>query len=129
MKVTLTREAKKYITLAEAPVVREMIADLKDEEMSPADWAEIAINAVCNFGVCGIEVFKASAKISKNCRAENAYNDHSGNLDVWIEASAFVNDEEFIIIGAYLSDIWHISAVNREEISSNFYIRRFKEAE
>ena len=48
-------------------------------------------------------------------------------VDIWIEATAYVNDNEFIIIGAYLSDIWQITGNNNLEISSNMYIRKFKE--
>ena len=57
----------------------------------------------------------------------NAFTENSGCLDVWIEATALVNGNEFIIIGAYLSDIWMITGYNNEEIASHMYIRRFKE--
>lgn len=127
MKVTLLKEDKRFITLADAPVVREIITDMKEDESTPADYAKYAIDAAYNLKAYGVEVLKASAKIAKNARAWNAYNDHSETLDIWIDATAYVNGNEFIIIGAYLSDIWQITSDNALEIASQTYIRKFKE--
>ena len=131
MKVRLEKEDKKYITLAQAPLVREIIADMKEDESTVAEYAEMAIKAsyYSNYYV-DVEVLKASAKISKNARAWNLYNDHSEDLDIWIEATAYVSlsdSYECIMIGTYLSDIWHITEDNKKEIASYMYIRRFKE--
>lgn len=127
MKVTLLKEDKKLITLADAPIVRQIIADMKEDEFTPSDYADIAIRAAYDGNAYGIEVLKASAKISTNCRAWNVFNENSGRLDVWINATAYVNGNEFIMIGAYLSDIWQITSDNALEIASNMYIRKFKE--
>jgi len=128
MKVALLKEDKKLITLADAPIVRQIIADMKEDEFTPSDYADMAIRAAYDGDAYGIEVLKASAKISTNCRAWNALTENSGYLDVWIEATAYVNGDEFIMIGAYLSDIWQITSDNRKDIASQMYIRRFKEA-
>lgn len=127
MKVKLTQEYKKYITVTEMPTVREIISDMKEDSSTIEEYAEMAIQAACDGKAYSIEIMKASATISKNCRAWNAYNNHSENLDVYIEATAYVNGDEFIMIGAYLTDIWQIGSDNRKEIASNMYIRRFKE--
>lgn len=127
MKVTLLKEDKKYITLEQAPIVRQIIADMKEDEYTAEKYAEMAIRATYNGNAYHIEVLKASAKISTNCRVMNAFTENSGNLDIWIEATSYVNTDEFIIIGAYLSDIWMITGYNNEEIASHMYIRRFKE--
>lgn len=127
MKVTLLKEDKKLITLADAQIVRQIITDMKEDEFTPADYADIAIRAAYNGNAYHIEVLKASAKISTNCRVMNAFTENSGNLDIWIEATAYVDIDKFIIIGAYLSDIWMITGYNNEEIASQMYIRRFKE--
>lgn len=127
MKVRLTSEYKKYITLAEAPKVRAMIADLKEDESTPADYIRYAISAVYDGKSFNVEVLKAEAEIAKNCRCWNAYAEDSENLDVWIDATAYVNRDEFLIIGAYLTDIWQITSDNMKEIASHFYVRRFKE--
>lgn len=127
MKVTLLKEDKKLITLEEAPIVREIIAYMKEDESTPTDYVEYAINAAYDNRAYGVEILKASAKIAKNCRAYNAYSDHSETLDIWINATAYVNGDEFIMIGAYLSDIWQITSDNAQEIASHMYIRKFKE--
>lgn len=132
MKVRLEKESKKYITLAQAPIVREIIADMKEDEETAADWVKYAIAAPYNHMEYSVEVLKASAKIAKNNRAWNALNEHSEDLDVWIDATAYVScadGYEFIIIGAYLSDIWQITSDNALEIATHMYIRRFKEVE
>lgn len=135
MKVRLEKEYKKYITLAEAPIVREIISSLKEDTSTVEEYAEMAVRAAYNNKTNDIEILKASAKISKNCRVWNAFTENSEELDVWIEATAYVNhynNSEFgykiIIIGAYLSDIWQISCENYREMASHMYIRRFKEA-
>lgn len=127
MKVALLKKDKKYITLADAPVVREIINDMKEDECTPADYAEYAIQAAYNCGAYNIEVLKASAKIARNARAWNVINDHSEKIDIWINATAHVNGNEFIVIGAYLSDIWQITSHNALEIASRMYIRKFQE--
>lgn len=127
MKVTLLKEDKRFISMADAPIVRQIIADMKEDEFTPADYAEIAIRAAYDGNAYGIEVLKASAKISTNCRAWETFGENSGNLDIWIDATAYVNGDEFIMIGAYLSDIWQITYDNQKEIASNMYIRKFKE--
>lgn len=128
MKVKLTQETKKYITVAEMPTVLEIISDLKEDSSSIENYAEMAIQVAYD-GIAYSEILKASATIAKNCRAWNVYSDHSETLDIWIEATAYVNGDEFIMIGAYLTDIWQISSDNNKEIASNMYIRRFKEIE
>lgn len=127
MKVRLEKEEKKYITLEEAPIVREIIASMKEDESTVEEYAEMAIRVAYNGNAYHIETMKASAKIAKNCRACNAYSNNSNSIDIWIEATAYVNQDEFIIIGAYLSDIWQISGSKDQEIVSYMYIRRFKE--
>lgn len=127
MKVKLTQEYKKYITVAEMPIVKQIISDFKEDESTIEEYAEMAIQAAYDGNAYDIETLRASASIAKNCRAWNAYSDNSETLDIYIEATAYVNGDEFIIIGAYLTDIWQIGSDNRKEIASHMYIRRFKE--
>lgn len=121
------KEEKKYITLEEAPIVREIIASMKEDESTVEEYAEMAIRVAYDGNAWNIDTMKASAKIAKNCRAWNVYSDNSNSIDIWIEATAYVNNDEFIMIGAYLSDIWQISGDNQKEIASHMYIKRFKE--
>ena len=127
MKVRLEKEDKKYITLEEAPIAREIIASMKEDESTVEEYAEMAIRAAYDGNAWNIDTMRATAKIAKNNRAWNEFSNNSGCLDIYIKATAHVNQDEFIMIGAYLSDIWKITGYNNEEIVSHMYIRRFKE--
>ena len=125
MKVNMSAESKKIITLEEAPIANAIIANLKEDESTAANYAEYAVNAACK-GSC-IEVFKASAAIAKNRRADNSIIEGSKDLDVWIEATAQTSNG-FCIIGAYLTDIWSLTGDNSAEIASrHMYTRIFTE--
>ena len=102
---------------------------MKEDECTVEKYAEMAVRAAFNGNTFGIEVLKSSASIARNGRVWNLYGDGSGTLDIWIDATVCVNDNEFIIIGAYLSDIWQITGSFDQEIVSHMYIRRFKEVE
>ena len=124
MKVSISKESRRFISLAEAPIAQRIVKDLKEDESSAAEYATLAINAACE-GHC-VKVFEAKAVIAKNCRAYGAYFDDSGNLDVWVEATAQTS-YGFCIIGAYLSDIWNLDGDNNDEMAGRMYIRQFKE--
>lgn len=127
MKVRFEKEEKKYITLEEAPIAREIIASMKEDESTAEEYAEMAIRAAYDGNAWNIDTMRATAKIAKNSRAWNEFSENSGYLDIYIKATAHVNQDEFIMIGAYLSDIWKITGYNNKEIASHMYIRRFKE--
>lgn len=124
MKVTISNESKKIISLFEMPTVRQMIENLKEDEITAKEYAEMAARVA--IGGYTVKVFEASASIAKNCRAENNYTNDSGNLDVWIDFTALTS-EGFVIGGAYLTDIWNITGNNNEEIRSHMFIRKFTE--
>lgn len=126
MKVALTKEAKKFITVAELPIVKQMIAGLKEDESTVEEYAAMAARLIT--GDNGAEIISATAEIVKNSRIYNQYSEESGNLDVWLNFRAFSNYKDcFIIAGAYLSDIWQLDGENNEEIKSRMYVRKFNE--
>lgn len=127
MKVTLLKEDKKYISLEEAPIVREIISSMKEDTSTAEEYAEMAIRAIYDDNAWNIDIIRATAKIFKNHEIWNELSNNSGCIDIWIEATTYVNDDEFIMIGAYLSDIWKITERNNKEIASKMYIRKFKE--
>ena len=123
MKVTMSADSKRIITLEEAPIARAIIANLKEDESTAAEYIRYAINAAC--GHCE-EVYKATATIAKNCRAWNSIIENSADIDVWIDATARTSDG-FCIIGAYLTDIWSLSGDNAKEMANHMYTRIFTE--
>lgn len=130
MKVTMKKEAKRYITVAEMPDVRAIIEYQKEDTNTAADYAEMAAQVIGG-GHCSVQILEAKAEICKNCRAKNNYTETSGDLDVWITFTAVLDNglSGIVMGGANLTDIWNITghADTDEEIKRHMYIRMFKE--
>lgn len=128
MKVTFEKDFKKHVTLEEAPIVRRIIAAMKEDDTPINTWAEMAVNLVSGWGECCKKVYEAKASIAKNCRIYNTYDEDSRDFDIWLDITAQASNG-FYIIGAYLSDIWQIGRdeENNKTIISNMYVRKFKE--
>lgn len=121
MKVTLQKDYKALYTLEDLERAKMIIAEEKEnDEETAKGWAAYAIREALK-GTKHIdrEIITATATTAKNYRVWNAYGDNTGDLDVWIEATAETSDG-FAKIGAYLSDIWQSGAV---EYKQYMYIR------
>ena len=124
MKVSITEDSKRLITLNDMPAVKAMIAELKE------DNAKDCLNILANtFNTATPKEY--SAEISKNCRIYNRYSENSADFDIWVTVTLpeTVENGKWVIykVGCYLTDIWSISADNKEEIKSHMYIRKFVE--
>jgi len=127
MKIKMTADSKRIVSLEEAPAAQSIISSMKEDDTStPADYIRQAVNALCGDRNSCDQVFEASAEIAKNCRVWNYHSDNSGTLDVWITGTAKTFDT-FYIIGAYLSDLWQLCPDNYSEITQHFYVRKFTE--
>ena len=124
MKVQLTNEMKKVVTVYEMPAVRKVIEYMKEDECTAKDYAEMAarIASGCNI----VKVLEARAKVAANCRVWDAIDEGSGKFDVWVEFTAFT-DNGFIMCGVYITDLWGYRSYNREETLQHMYIRKFTE--
>lgn len=133
MKVSLTAEMKKFITVAEMPAVKKVMQYEKEEDSYSAKvWAEITAKML--FGHSGVTVLTASAEIAKNQRIWDVFGEGTGDIDVWITFTAFDGTDffagnEFVISGVYLSDLWNLTSDNADEIKKHMYIRRFKDVD
>lgn len=123
MKIAITKEAKRILTVAEMPAVRRLIKEMK-EDTDLAWYAKLA--AIVAAGANDADVLEASAEIAKNCRVRNAYHEESADLDIWVRFAAYT-DAGFVMGGAYLTDIWQITSDNNEDIKRHMYIRLFRE--
>ena len=123
MKIKFGAEQKKYITVAELSIVKQIISDMKEDD-GLMEYAEIAARIASGGYV--VKVYERSAEIAKNGRIYNAYGDDTENLDIWINAAALTS-EGFVMFGIYLTDVWNITGDNEEEIKSHMYIRKFQE--
>lgn len=124
MKIKFAAEQKRFITVAELPEVKKIIADMK-EDTGLKDYAETAAR-IASRDNCN-EILKVEAEIAKNQRVINRYSDKSSNLDIWLTVYAFNDYKGFYKIGAYLSDIWESTGDNSEELRNYMYIREFTE--
>lgn len=125
MKVKFTAKQKQYITVAELPIVKRIIADMKDDD-NLQEYAQMAARVASRSNET-FEILKADATIAKNCRIYDNYGENSGTLDIWLEAYAFNSYKGFYNIGIYLTDVWNICGENREEIRSHMYIEEYTE--
>lgn len=126
MKVKLTDEMKKYITVAEMPAVKKVMQYAKEDDYSAQDWAKVAARLV--FDDNAAMIIEAKARIAKNQRVWDAFDEETRDIDVWIEFTAFSEyRSSFIIAGVCLTDLWQLTKDNADEIKSHMYIRQFKE--
>lgn len=127
MKVNLTAEMKKFITVAEMPAVKKVMQyEKENDEWTVQEWAKMAARLV--FDDNGAKVIEATARIAKNQRVWDAFDEETRDIDVWIEFTAFSEyRSSFIIAGVYLTDLWQLTTDNADEIKSHMYIRQFKE--
>ena len=132
MKVTLEKDYRRLYTLEDLDRAKEVIACEKEDESTIASWAVYAVNEVLRtlnenehkgFAYADeSDIFRATARTAKNCRAWNAYGE-THDMDVWIEAYAYTYNC-FIEIGAYLSDIFQTGA---EPYAQHTYYRIFEQ--
>lgn len=127
MKVNLTAEMKKFITVAEMPAVKKVMQyEKENDEWTVQEWAKMAARLV--FDDNGAKVIEATARIAKNQRVWDAFDEETRDIDMWIEFTAFSEyRSSFIIAGVYLTDLWQLTKDNADEIKSHMYIRRFEE--
>ena len=124
MKVTLTKEYKKYFTLEDLENAKEIIRDMKDDESTAAEYAKYAIDHYLDpkNDYC-VEVLKASAEVLNYYRAHDVFNDHSNNLDIMITATAKTR-HGYIEIMAYISDIWQTGEIDyRNNIYAEYFTK------
>ena len=122
--ITFPKDYKKYMTISEVEAAKAMIAEQREEDETTVGWAEYAVReALKDTGDYLDRILEAKAEISGNSRVWNAYNLDSGKLDIWIEATART-ERGFIIVGAYLSDIWQTGATPYKQ---HMWIRYFSE--
>ena len=130
MKVTMQKDYRKYYTLEDVDRAKAVIAYEREDEMKITDYAAYAVNEALKtedriYADYLREVIKTEAHTAKNCRVWQLYGEETGDMDVWVEATAKTADG-FIEVGAYLSDIWQTGATPYKQ---HMYIQYYKRAE
>ena len=130
MKVQITKDTKKWLTLAQAPYAHQIVEWCKDD-MSAKEAASIAANVTAGFyNDYAREVLKASAEICKDNRTPYDYfGEGCEHLNVWVTATVETGNG-FMKIGCLLSDIHGVGDdETRKELFNNSYIRYYKEVQ
>lgn len=128
MKVQFTADMKRIVTVAEMPAVKKVMRCANEDECTATDLARVAARLV--FDDNAAMIIEARARIAKNQRVWDAFDEETRDIDVWIEFTAFSEyRSSFIIAGVYLTDLWQLTKDNADEIKSHMYIRRFKEVD
>ena len=128
MKVQFTADMKRIVTVAEMPAVKKVMRCANEDECTATDLARVAARLV--FDDNAAMIIEARARIAKNQRVWDAFDEETRDIDVWIEFTAFSEyRSSFIIAGVYLTDLWQLTTDNADEIKSHMYIRRFKEVD
>ena len=114
MKVLLPKNYKKYFTVEEYEIAREIIKTEREDDASTAkDMAEYAVReALKNDDLCYLEeILEAKAEVCKNnyLLYYDRYFEGSQLMDVYISGVARVSFG-YLEFGAYLSDIWETGA-------------------
>ena len=127
MKVTLTAEMKKVITLADMPAVNKVIVAMKEDTCTAKDYAEQAARIAS--GNPNVKVLEVSAEIAKNCRTWEDIDYGTADFDVWFDFTAIIDNGfgGIIIGGAYLTDLWQAASDNLHELRKHMFIRKFTE--
>ena len=123
MRVMMTDDSKKIITLAEAPYARQIIEELK-EDTGLQDYARMAANVTG--GNYNYEILKATAEITRNRNVWDQYGEGTGMLDVLLKIYAFNRLAGFYEINVFLSDIWQITGDNTDEIRDRMWIAHYE---
>lgn len=127
MKVKLEEKYRQFYTLDDLDRAKAVIAYMKEDESTPADYAAYAAEHIAsrrhkdNLD----RIMEASAHTARNCRAWNNYGDDTQDMDVWIEFIAKTYGG-FIIGGAYLTDIWAICS--DDDLTGHMYETYYKKA-
>jgi len=115
MNVKIMKEAKRHITLADMPAVKELKESFK--EMSKKDFISCEVQSMARIATKSrgheFEILKFDIQICKN----------RDEVDAWVEAYAYNTFVGFADIGFYVSDAWSVSGDNSDEIYDRMYVR------
>lgn len=124
MKVSIPLNMKSVLTVAEMPIVRELIKRMREDN----DFDQYALSAarVASGDKDSFSILTQQAQIAKNERVQDYYSDNSGDLDIWLEFIAFSFFGGCYLIGIYLSDVFSITGTASDsELKQHMFIRQY----
>lgn len=123
MKVSITGESRKCLLVAELPAAKRLIAEMKEDTSTVAEYARMAMRTISSDS---FEIYRPEAVVAKNNRVWNKYFEGSGTLDVYITFLAFNSYCGAYECGVYLSDIWELCEANYGALPHKMYINAFE---
>jgi len=128
MKVKIRKEDRRFL---KDHIAEHMVDIMAQEDSSkPSEVAEMAIREILkgtDDSISRDSILSAKARVALNCRIQDLYFEGSEDYDVWIDATA-QTAEGFIVVGAYLSDIWQIGALEEGELRRRAWVQYFRES-
>lgn len=125
-----------FVTLAELPFVKKLLKNpgelLGYDRDHEDDWFADGIDMIkCLFNA--ETVITANAELAKNQRADDSLCADSRHFDIWFDVlvEAWIPNIGFgyVKVGAYLTDLWQINPINKEELMGHMYIKKYAEVE
>lgn len=129
MKVLLPKNYKRYFTVEEYEIAKEIIKTEKEDASTAKDMAEYAVREALKkdeYDEYLEEVLEAKAEVCKNndYRVYDKYFEGSQLMDIYISGVARVS-YGYLEFGAYLSDIWE-SGVTEYKVDTVKYVKEEK---
>lgn len=128
MRVNVTKEAKKYLTVAQMPFVNKIIKEMKEDETPIKEYCRSAIRAISGKNVQW-KIFDATAEICMDERTTfDFFGEGTGILNVWINFIAFDSIYGCYEIGCLLTDIFEMAdslPETYQAVADHAYINRF----
>ena len=134
LKVSMPEGYKRVFTLEDIDACKTLLSSvLSGFDAGKLDLSSEVVTALSlasGAWACSDDVYDVRVEYAKNGRiAYDYHGDGCGIMDLWVTVHGLVDFAGFYIVGFYLSDIWCLSADNRDVIKSRMYIREFKEAQ
>lgn len=127
MKVLFPKNYKRYFTVEEYEIAKDIIKTEREDASTAKDMAEYAVReALKNDDLCYLEeILEAKAEVCKNNGVVyDTYFAGSQLMDVYISGVARVSFG-YLEFGAYLSDIWETGA-REYKVDTTKYIKEEK---
>lgn len=107
MKVSIPFTMRGVLTVAEMPMAKELIKNMREDN----NFDQYALSAarVASGDNDNFVILNQTAQIAKNERVQDYYSDNSGDLDIWLEFLAFSYFSGCYLVGVYLSDVLQIA--------------------
>lgn len=124
MKVSIPFTMRGVLTVAEMPIAKDIIKNMREDnnfDQYALSAARVASGENDNF-----VILNQTAQIAKNDRVQDYYSDNSGNLDIWLEFLAFSYFSGCYLVGVYLSTVYQITGQPSDrDLKQHMFIREY----